>query len=454
MARIVLLIEPDVDLLGALASKLRGRGLEVWIADSVESALSRARAGLPDVVLVSEAIDWGLEQAFSEVTGLGTLPCFRLVEQRVQQDAQALARDDIDLIARRIHALPSRTPSIVPETSDFRGDLAQVSVVDLIQLLGANRRSGVLTVQTQLGTGEVRFGDGEVVDALYRRLEGKKALFRLLGERDGSFSFVGGMATTLLRRIHAPTHALLMDGIREIDEARELRSSLALGDDALIALTPPLADTPEVDAMVLTMLVTPHTLYELLDEVSALDLEVLRAVSDLLRSGSVRCIAGGTRRVELADADRLGVLAALAKRIARPGFRDAARIAIASSPSRLLSVMASLGRIAEAMMPTEVVPTAPIPHVLATLRLGDAVELDVLGVPLVEAYAPLWAIALPGCAALAMLERGPRDTLDNACQVSGVPVVEVFDVLNAVDEADPEAVAGIVQRLLEVAAGA
>jgi hypothetical protein len=454
MARIVLLIEPDVDMLGTLASKLRARGLEVWIADSVESALSRAKAGLPDVVLVSEAIDWGIEQAFSEVPGLGTLPCFRLVENRADVDAQALPREDLDLIARRVHALPSRTPSIVPEASDFRGDLAQVSVVDLIQLLGANQRSGVLTLQTPLGTGEVRFGRGEVVDALYRRLEGKKALYRLIGERDGTFSFVGGAANSLLRRIHAPTHALLMDGIREIDEARELRSALDLADDALIALTPPLADTPEVDAMVLNMLVTPHTLFELLDEVSALDLEVLRAVSDLLANGSVRRISGGTRRVELADADRLGVLAALTKRVARPGFRDSARVAIAASPSRLLSVMASLGRIAEAVMPTEVVPTAPIPHVLATLRLGDAVELDVVGVPLVEAYAPLWAIALPGCAALATLEEGPRDTLENACQVSGVPIVEATHALSAVDEADPEAVAGIVQRLLEVAAGA
>ena len=91
---------------------------------------------------------------------------------------------------------------------------------------------------------------------------------------------------------------------------------------------------------------------------------------------------------------------------------------------------------------------------LATLRLGEAVELDVLGVPLVEAYAPLWAIALPGCAALATLEEGPRDTLENACQMSGVPIVEAPRALDAIDEADPEAVAGIVQRLLEVAAGA
>lgn len=454
MARTVLLIEPDVDMLGALASKLRARGLEVWIADSIDSALGRARAGLPDVVLVSETLDWGIEQAFADVAGLATLPCFRLVESRGAVDAKALHRDDLDVIARRVHALPTRGSSIQPEASDFRGDLAQVSVVDLIQLLGANRRSGVLTLQTPLGAGEVRFGGGEVVDALYRRLEGKKALYRLLGEREGTFSFVGGTGSSVLRRIDAPTHALLMDGIREIDEARELRGALDLGDDALIALTPPFDETPEAEAMVLNMLITPHTLIELLDEVSVLDLEVLRAVSELLESGRVRRITGGTRRVELADADRLGVLAALTKRIARPGFRGAARVAIAASPSRLLSVMASLGRIAEAMMPSEAVPTAPIPHVLATLRLGDAVELDVVGIPLVEAYAPLWAIALPGCTALATLEDGARDTLENACQVSGVPVLEAYRALGPIDEADPEAVAGIVQRLLEIAAGA
>jgi hypothetical protein len=454
MARTVLLIEPDVDELGVLASKLRARGLEVWIADGMDSALSRARRALPDVVLASDRLEQDPERARGEVPGLGNLPWFRLVDEGAPHDSRSLSRSDAEVIARRVHALPTRSQTIVPEASDFRGDLAQVSVVDLIQLLSSNRRSGVLTLQTPLGTGEVRFVDGEVLDALYRRLEGRKALYRLLAEREGAFSFMVGAGAPLLRRIDDASHLLLMDGIRELDESQELVNGLDLGDDTIVALVQPAADTAEVPAMILAMLVTPRTLSELLDDVPAMDLEILRAVALLLRDGSLRRIAGGSRRVELADPDRLGVLAALSKRIMRAGFRDGGRVAIAASPRRLLSVAAAFGRIAEAMMPTEAVPGAPIPHLLSTLRLGDSVDLDVLGIPLVEAYAPFWAVVLPGCSALALLDEGPRATLDHACQIAGVPVLDASSMIGPSEEADPEIVALLVQRALENATGA
>ncbi|MFZ5895927.1 MAG: DUF4388 domain-containing protein [Myxococcota bacterium] len=454
MARTVLLIEPDVDVLGAMASKLRSRGLEVWIADGLESAIARARMGRPDVVLLSAEVPEGVERALSEAIGLPSLPCFRLVDEPERSRPSLLPREDADAIARRVHALPTASPSIVPEASDFRGDLGQVSMVDLIQLLGANRRSGVLLLQTPLGAGEVRFGDGEVIDALYRRLEGKKAFYRLLGERDGTFSFVGGQAGSFLRRIDLPTHALLMDGIRELDEARELRAALDLGDDALVAVQPDVQSGSDPRAMVLAMLATPRTLPELLDDVPALDLEVLTIVSKLLNTGMIRRIAGGTRRIELSDPDRLGVLAALAKRVARPGFRDAGRLAIAALPSRLLGVAAALSRIAEALPPSDAVPTTPIPHVLGTLRLAESVDVDVVGIPLVDAYAPLWSIVLPGCSALANLDRERNDLLASACQLASVPVLDAGDLELAEDDSSPETLAMLIQRLLESAAGA
>jgi hypothetical protein len=454
MARTVLLIEPDVDVLGTLASKLRSRGLEVWIADGLESAIARGRAGRPDVVLLAAELAVETERELAEALGTAALTSFRLVDEAEPGRASLLPRGDADAIARRMHALPTTSSSIVPEASDFRGDLAQVSIVDLIQLLGANRRSGVLLLQTPLGAGEVRFGDGEIVDALYRRLEGKKALFRLLGEREGTFSFVGGHAGSYIRRIEGPTYALLMDGVRELDEARELRTALDLGDDSLVGVQPEVQSGNDARALVLGMSTSPRTLAELLDEVPALDLEVLQAVKRLLADGSIRRISGGTRRIELSDPDRLGVLAALAKRVARPGFRDAGRLAIAAEPGRLLGVGASLLRIAEALPPSEAIPTTPIPHVLATLRLAESVDLDIVGIPLVHAYAPLWSMVLPGCSAVAVLDAEPNVLLETACQLASVPVLDPSEVPHAEDDARPETMALLIERLLESAAGA
>ena len=453
MARVVLLVEPDVDRLGVLASKLRSRGLEVWIADGIDSALTRARDRLPDVMLVDVSVEAELSRSLEIVPGLSKIPLVRLTERGVDQAPDSMLLDDADAIALRVHSMPAGPPSNVPEASDFRGDLSQVSIVDLAQLLGLNRRSGILMLQTPLGAGEVRFCEGELADAMYRRLEGKKALYRLIGEREGTFSFVGGAAQPLLRRIDASTQALLMDGLRETDESRALRARIDVEDDALIGIAPETPEYGEVANMVLSMLVTPRTLNELLDEVPSLDLDVLRAVEELLKNGAVRRIAGNTRRVELCDPDRMGVLSALCKRIARPGFRGAPRVAFAALPRRLMAVMAALGRIAEAMMPSEAVPTMPIPHVLCTLRLGEGVELEVLGIPLVEAYAPLWAVVVPGCIAVVVLDPGPRDTLESACQLHSVPVLDGSVESADSEDVDPEQVAGLVQRLLESASG-
>ena len=51
--RSILLVEPDVDVLGTLASRLRSRGLSVLIADSIDSALERSGALDPAAVLLS-----------------------------------------------------------------------------------------------------------------------------------------------------------------------------------------------------------------------------------------------------------------------------------------------------------------------------------------------------------------------------------------------------------------
>ena len=54
--------------------------------------------------------------------------------------------------------------------------------------------------------------------------------------------------------------------------------------------------------------------------------------------------------------------------------------------------------LADAFPPQEPTPSVPVPYVLATIRLGDGVELDIVALPLVPVYAPLWPMALAGAA--------------------------------------------------------
>ena len=455
MARSVLVVEPDFDALGALASRLRARGLEVAIADSVASALDKARVAPPEAVIVAVAIleNGGLRAKFAQDPVLARATIFTLFSRVPERDLRAdeLDANDVDDIARRMHALPARAGAAVAEGGDLRGNLQQIGILDLLQLLSMNRRSGSLSITTQAGAGEVRVADGEIVDAVYRRLEGEKELYRLLGETEGVFSFASGAAHSL-RRIVLPTRSLLLEGMRHIDETKRCREALNSESEAFLAIVPPETGTREAEQRVLEVLLAPRTLSELLDEVPLADLDVLEALGELLEAGKIRRIAAGAARVELADAERLTVLAALAKRAARAGFRGPVRVAIAASQQRLATLTHAVSRIADAVVPTEAVPSAPIPHALATLRLADGGELGVVGLPLVEAYAPLWALVLPSCAAVARLELDVPDVLETACAHAGVAVVDAAALLPEGEEGDPEQVASLLRLLLERAA--
>jgi hypothetical protein len=453
MSRSVLLVEPDIDALGTLASKLRSRGLSVSLADDVESAIDRARNSRPEALLLSDAIVQSSDilVRLANEKDLAGLPRFILVEAASGSSDQ-LPRGDIDAIAKRLYALPSKTDAVVVERGDFRGDLKQVSVVDLLQLLSMNRRTGALSITTALGAGEVRLADGEVVDAVYRRLEGEKALYRLLGENEGGFAFAGGSPSPM-RRIQTATNLLLMEGMRQHDELRRHREAVATGDDALLAIASPRAEAGDVYQRIAEILTAPRTLDELLDDLPFADLDVLEALGKMLHDGTVRRIAKGAVRVEVADSERMTVLAAQVKRLRRSGFLGPARIVFAASPRRLATVVHAVGRIADAVVPAESVPAAPVPHLLATLRLAEGVELDVFGMPALDSYSPLWGLTLPGSAAVVRMDAGESRSLEEACSVSGIPILDAGVLLGDVDEADPAQMALLIRTALDAVAG-
>lgn len=455
MSRSVLLVEPDVDALGALASELRSRGLTVAIADAADVALERAHGDRPDAILMSSALG-DLEHLIERLDTdreLSKLSRFVLVDAGSADTlaAHQLPRGDPDAIARRMYALPLRAAPVAADRGDFRGDLTQVSAVDLLQLLSMNRRTGSLSITTQSGAGEVRLVEGEVVDAVYRRLEAEKALFRLLAETEGSFAFASGSETPL-RRLRTATSMLLMEGMRRIDEVTQRRAKLAADDDALLSTTPPAADASELERRIAEVLELPRTIDAVLDDVPFGDLEILEALQQLLDAGLVRRIAKGAERVELADPEQMTVLGALVKRLQNDGFQGAARLLVAAAPRRLSTVMSSVRRIHDAIAPADSMPAAPVPFLLATLRLSEGEELEVVGLPTIDAYSPIWALSLPGSAVVVRLDSVDLPALEEMCSVAGVPLIDAGALLGDVDEADAAQMAALIRMTLDAVA--
>jgi hypothetical protein len=118
-----------------------------------------------------------------------------------------------------------------------------------------------------------------------------------------------------------------------------------------------------------------------------------------------------------------------------------------------MAALPALARIADISVATEV-PAEPVPYRLATLRLPDGVTLEITGLPLIEAFTPLWTFVLPSCAAIARLDATPSEALDAGCRLASVPMLDGQAVLGDDSDFDPERLASLIRSALERAAGA
>ena len=98
------------------------------------------------------------------------------------------------------------------------GNLAEVSLFDIVQILENSRLSGALTVSSTAAIGEIHFDEGLVIGAKSGVDMGRKALGNLAGAADGSFEFEKSNAV-YNRTIQATSNtALILDLLRTKDE--------------------------------------------------------------------------------------------------------------------------------------------------------------------------------------------------------------------------------------------
>lgn len=448
--RSVLLADADLEALGDLASKLRARGLKVTVADGGVGLVERARSARPDAILFALGLPnlGEAERALNADQELGSIPRFRL---DVAVDADSLARTDPDAIVQRMMTLPPRSGRVeAPERDDFRGDLQQLGVVDLLQLLIMNRRSGVLTLVTPRGSGEVRLADGEILDAVHRRLEGDKALFRMLAFTEGSFTFASAPSTGIPGALGfggTPASAMrLMEGLRQLDELKRTRDVLAVDEDTLVGAEPP-EDADDVARWVMTALSRPRTLDELLDDVAVPDLEIANSVKLLLERGCVRLLPRRIQRAPLAAPEQLSVLGAVLSRLRAPGFAGPPRLVLAAEQAALRLLTRSLQGIVDVTPAAGGPPASPVPYPLGTVRVLEGVELEVLGLPEDAQFAALWQLALAGAAVVVSLAP-PTPALEEAAELGAVPVLQAGRLVPGFEAERPLHVAALLREAL------
>ncbi|HXU65706.1 MAG TPA: DUF4388 domain-containing protein [Polyangia bacterium] len=100
------------------------------------------------------------------------------------------------------------------------GSIEEIPLPDLLQLLSTSRKSGVLVVRTDTTTGRLFMRKGQIYFATLDQGNAgpRKAIMRMLSWTQGSFELEPPDETPQPEEMDESTEALLMEGMRQLDE--------------------------------------------------------------------------------------------------------------------------------------------------------------------------------------------------------------------------------------------
>lgn len=254
-AKSVLLVDSDTRSQRVLEVSLKKAGFEVMCARSVEDALTLASGAVPEIVLTEAELVGGsgydLARRLRDDQRTKSVAIVFLAQDGTPESkirAISAGADDyltkpmfVKEILTRLGGLLERRQKEALSKKDrpanFSGTLGGMGLVDLFQLIETGRKTCTLRltsdgpssggfVESGVLTGAIHFKDGRAIDAEIGRLRGEPAIYRFLLWDDGGFEvdFVPPDAPSVT--VHTPTQALLLEGMRRIDEWARVAAGL------------------------------------------------------------------------------------------------------------------------------------------------------------------------------------------------------------------------------------
>ena len=206
------------------------------IAQAEESMMTMA----VKIVLFLVAI---LAAAVALVMGLAWVLNRRRTRDEPAAGAAATAEQGEPRVEQTAPATPPAAPPPVPALEDttpagmkeefrkkisfnggvFTGSLDGLTVSQLIQFLHSVQESGALSVTHGKGqrAGKIIFNRGEIIDAQCEDARGEDALREIVPFQDGIFAFARQSVSNMTPTVSQGTMALLMNVLKEFDEAGE-----------------------------------------------------------------------------------------------------------------------------------------------------------------------------------------------------------------------------------------
>ena len=291
----------------------------------------------------------------------------------------------------------ARAQQLLQQKQEVEGSLDQLGITDLLQLFGLNGKSGTLFLARGAERGTVLLRNGQIINAHLGRVDGEKALFRLLLWTSGTFRFSPG-AVSGSAKISASIEHLIMEGLRLGDEAAAQAERLPARQSRM-QLTIPKERLPQglrsATREILLKLESYPRVSDLLDHCPYADLQILQVLRVLREKGVIS---------ESRD-ESVGVIAPLLTATAIHAVHqrlygvdrlgeDLTAIVLILSPSALAmsEFMPTLHVLPEFVSSSPPLDDPLLPVELGRLPLSENFALRFITVPALAEFSPLWAL--------------------------------------------------------------
>jgi len=164
------------------------------------------------------------------------------------------------------------------------GKLEDYNLLDLIQTLESNRKTGVLVLYRSREEGKIWFQDGQIQDAKYRALEPVSSILKMVSWLDGDFS-ITFVDENYEKTIENSNQEILLEAIQHLDDRNRILNSLP--DRNEILLISPEADMENMEegsVSYLRFFHGGHTIASFLDAFDQDDLSLLEIIGNFVES--------------------------------------------------------------------------------------------------------------------------------------------------------------------------
>lgn len=211
----------------------------------------------------------------------------------VAQGANATQMDDALVKQRLEEAAVAAAARQTKSASSMTGKIEEVPLPDLLQLFQTSKKNGVLEVRSEQ-TARIYMRQGKVYYAVIdddHDLGPSKSFYRIITWEKGDFELLPPDDQDFMIELEESTEALLMEGLRQLDELRRVQKQLPPMLDRLsvpIPLTPQLRDLTPDQLEVFQLVYNYGALQPVLDKSNDTDLGTSLALLELINRGYVK----------------------------------------------------------------------------------------------------------------------------------------------------------------------